>query len=439
MHHLTFEHDTRTPTVHIQPLKDEHTGASLTAAGDQTKQAVNDANKQRARKALWERLVSDRAAAADTYRFQERLKVRAAAFHKSGDEDPVKTPGILRPGIRQATLEYFMTPPEEDFTLAAAAIPAGMLALYIYTIFHQGSGILKAPDHPFIYNRFLKLSSRDTLWAFFLFKEFFFFSLPLFYLVAYTILAVLGLVVSPLLIGFYFVKVRGKGAMAEKNFRTVLKVIKNKIDKQLLLFGSLVLNLSSCFRMALLADQLLRRRCNASVKDFGLVLTTVANIVFDLVLITMLGDDRVKGDSSKQFFSLAVNLVNLMKVITGQQLILHNLTDAFRDINEHRLSKFEFALLMVKIQEQLLEDDIQYNFVEHLYSGPQIPLTPHCEPLQNVAEDKDRIAELMPDLPEALAVEFGHDGLHGFDDQYTGDAKLAANLDSQLALFKKRV
>ena len=94
---------------------------------------------------------------------------------------------------------------------------------------------------------------------------------------------------------------------------------------------------------------------------------------------------------------------------------------------------------MVKIQEQLLEDDIQYNFVEHLYSGPQIPLTPHCEPLQNVAEDKDRIAELMPDLPEALAVEFGHDGLHGFDDQYTGDAKLAANLDSQLALFKKRV
>ena len=110
------------------------------------------------------------------------------------------------------------------------------------------------------------------------------------------------------------------------------------------------------------------------MKDFGLVLTTVANIVFDLVLITMLGDDRVKGDSSKQFFSLAVNLVNLMKVITGQQLILHNLTDAFRDINEHRLSKFEFALLMVKIQEQLLEDDIQYNFVEHLYSGPQIPL-----------------------------------------------------------------
>jgi len=33
-------------------------------------------------------------------------------------------------------------------------------------------------------------------------------------------------------------------------------------------------------------------QANASVKDFGLVLTTVSNIVFDLVLVMMLSDDR---------------------------------------------------------------------------------------------------------------------------------------------------
>lgn len=38
--------------------------------------------------------------------------------------------------------------------------------------------------------------------------------------------------------------------------------------------------------------------------------------------------------------------------------------------------QFEFAYLLVKIQEQLLEDDVQYNFVEHFYTGEAVPLTP---------------------------------------------------------------
>jgi hypothetical protein len=63
-------------------------------------------------------------------------------------------------------------------------------------------------------------------------------------------------------------------------------------------------------------------RCNESVRDFTLVLTTVSNIVFDLILIAILGDDQKKQDSSAQFISLAINLINLMKVITGQQVRL---------------------------------------------------------------------------------------------------------------------
>ena len=36
---------------------------------------------------------------------------------------------------------------------------------------------------------------------------------------------------------------------------------------------------------------------------------------------------------------MCINLVNLMKVITAQHLVLHNLVDAFKDVNEHRLTK----------------------------------------------------------------------------------------------------
>ena len=36
-------------------------------------------------------------------------------------------------------------------------------------------------------------------------------------------------------------------------------------------------------------------RCNESVRDFTLVLTTVSNIVFDLILIAILGDDQQRS------------------------------------------------------------------------------------------------------------------------------------------------
>jgi hypothetical protein len=178
------------------------------------------------------------------------------------------------------------------------------------------------------------------------------------------------------------------------------------------------------------------------------------------------------------------------------QLILQNLSDALRDINEHRLSKFEFALLLVKIQEQLLEDDIQYNFVEHLYTGtqvrysifcrsvrcichsrrgqqlarihnaaksanfnppactitspnleldttsrhPQVPIEADILPLPSSigSESPDAIADLRPKLPENLVKEFGHDGIGEFNPaEYTGEDKRAADLDEQLKYLDK--
>lgn len=41
-------------------------------------------------------------------------------------------------------------------------------------------------------------------------------------------------------------------------------------------------------------------------------------------------------------------------------MVLGDICDVLRDINENRLNKFELALSLVKLQERLLDDDIQY-------------------------------------------------------------------------------
>lgn len=49
-------------------------------------------------------------------------------------------------------------------------------------------------------------------------------------------------------------------------------------------------------------------------------------------------------DAKAQITSMCINLLNLMKAITAQHLVLHNLCDAFKDLNEHRLSKVSSLL-----------------------------------------------------------------------------------------------
>lgn len=424
----------------LEPMDASKTGAAVKPKKGEDGKLIKDANKQRSQKATWERLISDRAAAESTYRFNERLKYRAENFNfvSPDQRDPMRKPGILRPGIRPATANYFMTPPEADFNVAAGATLAGLTLLYAYTIFNQVKGIISAPDAPLVYNEYIKLSTTDVLWIVFVVKEVFILSVPILYALIYTAVGLILLALSPLLGGYYFAMCKGK-PKGEKAFAAILAGIQGAVAAQALLLGSLFLNLSTSFRMALMTDQLVRRKANASVKDFGLVMTTVSNIVFDLVLVMMLANDGDKNTNpSKQILSMCINLVNLMRVITGQHLVLHNLCDALKDVNEHRLTKFEFAYLMVKIQEQMLEDDIQYNFVEHLYSGVAVPLAPQIEPLQHKIEDMSAIEDCRPELPEALAKEFGHDGKGDYaPDVYKGNSVKAANLEAQMALFKK--
>jgi hypothetical protein len=152
-----------------------------------------------------------------------------------------------------------MTPPEADFSIGGAATLAGMIVLYAYTIFNQVKGVVGAPDKPLYYSSFVNLSTTDVLWIVFLAKECFVVTVPLIYVLVYGIVAVLGLVLSPLLAGYYFGMVKGN-PLAEKNFKALQGTIKTVINAQALVVGALFLNLSTAFRMVLMADQLVRRK-----------------------------------------------------------------------------------------------------------------------------------------------------------------------------------
>jgi hypothetical protein len=152
-----------------------------------------------------------------------------------------------------------MTPPEADFSIGGAATLAGMIVLYAYTIFNQVKGVVGAPDKPLYYSSFVNLSTTDVLWIVFLAKECFLVTVPLIYVLVYGIVAVLGLVLSPLLAGYYFGMVKGN-PLAEKNFKALQGTIKTVINAQALVVGALFLNLSTAFRMVLMADQLVRRK-----------------------------------------------------------------------------------------------------------------------------------------------------------------------------------
>ena len=84
----------------MQPLDDVHTGAKAAPTKDADLKLAQDANKQKSRRATWERVISDRAAAVSTYRFQERLKYRAEHFNDPPDspDNPLRKPGINRHG-----------------------------------------------------------------------------------------------------------------------------------------------------------------------------------------------------------------------------------------------------------------------------------------------------------------------------------------------------
>lgn len=374
---------------------------------------------KRGRHATWERLVQERESAVHAYRFQERLKARVEAFGKT-DEETLANVG--KAPIRAATMRFLVAKPEADYTTASMASAAVMILLYCNTLYQQFGGISKAEDGPFIYNGWVEMSKLDTLWAVFLVKELFFCSVPMFYVIGYTLVVAIILVLSPLIAGYYFTQVKGN-PRSERAFTiltqfTLVPAIKAQLD----LIASLALNLSTTWRIICIAKQLAEKKLNRSAKDFSFTLTTISNLMYDLTLVMLISDNN--KNTSGVVSSLIVSLIMLMKNITAQLLLLEEICDGLADLNENRLTKFEFALLINKLSEALLDDDIQYNYVEHFYSEKHIPLMPDVDELTHKKELEEELALWIPDIPEDLAKEFGHDGLDFYHkDKYTGEAK----------------
>jgi hypothetical protein len=52
------------------------------------------------------------------------------------------------------------------------------------------------------------------------------------------------------------------------------------------------------------------------------------------------------------------------------------LRQALKDLNEHRMTKFEFALYVTKLLEDFLTDDVTFNFVRIFVPKDPPPLLP---------------------------------------------------------------
>jgi hypothetical protein len=102
------------------------------------KAALKEQNALRGKKASRERIISDRAAAESTWKFQERIKFRASHFNNE-EHNPLDVPGIRMPGIREATARYLLTPPEADASLGVGIGVLVTLLSYAYTVFNQVS------------------------------------------------------------------------------------------------------------------------------------------------------------------------------------------------------------------------------------------------------------------------------------------------------------
>ena len=178
-------------------------------------------------------------------------------------------------------------------------------------------------------------------------------------------------------------------------------------------------------------------------------ITALVNICFNLVCLVY-SDVKFEGASQGQTFgvisrggwlwsAIVLSLVNISVIILMTQEKLKTVTGLMKDINENRLLKFELALGLVKVMEDFLEDDVQFNFVQHFYSDERLlPLELNSDEVEGKgrsvmrkeAETEDteifddaEIAQCccctkfsegqvyFPVIPQHLVDKFGHDGL----------------------------
>mmetsp|Transcript_22202 Transcript_22202/g.52558 ORF Transcript_22202/g.52558 Transcript_22202/m.52558 type:complete len:511 (+) Transcript_22202:48-1580(+) len=423
----------------LEPLLPEHTGQKVPVPSDADAAEFKEKRKESVQRAQHERLLSDRRAAPLTFRFVQRLKKRVRKFNEEQISEagrkikdvthlpsevaaPAKSAvelalqGTLKaemheeglgPGLRDATMKFLTAPADPDYTLGGLATHIVMIIIMINALYQQIVGIYQTEQGPWLekWLGFVTLSQRQALLLIWMAKEAFIISVPLFYLLAWTLVSALGLLFSPLVAYHYFAHVE-HNKLAKRKFqrgvsRDLLPAVSNLIGQ----VATLILQLSTTWRILNKVQQLIRKKTNRSAKDWMQTLTTMSNMMYGLGLLILIHDNQ--QDPTSMGLSLLSSLGMLMHALVTQSMQVEEICDCLKDINEHRLSKFEFALFVHKLQETMLDDDIQYNFVEHFYTGADVPLTPDVGELS--VETREDVGEFVPEIPKALAEKFGAD------------------------------
>jgi hypothetical protein len=65
------------------------------------------------------------------------------------------------------------------------------------------------------------------------------------------------------------------------------------------------------------------------------------------------------------------SLFMLFREMVAEDVENRMLFDAMKDVSQNRLSKFELALLLTKITEDVVKEPAVCNFVEHFYTNPE--------------------------------------------------------------------
>jgi len=180
--------------------------------------------------------------------------------------------------------------------------------------------------------------------------------------------------------------------------------------------------------------------------DMDVKINTVSAIMYGVALLLIV--DQMSGVSNI-IYSVALQMILLLYMIVSENQGLHAVAVPLKDLNENRLSKFECALLWIKIMEDFLEEDVMCNFVQIFnskqllmpnfeadpqYSVKLLPVNRNDdEPLSGIFDGrvlsignswKTRMEFYRPPLD---ASRFGHDGQgFEFDDELDSNNQLGS-------------
>lgn len=138
-----------------------------------------------------------------------------------------------------------------------------------------------------------------------------------------------------------------------------LVMIKDILIHQIWVLLVMCVNFSTTFRIYKLASTVYKLEVNRSIKDMDRKLTSLANTVYNLLII-------FSGSSSEGalLVSLIASLVLLLRQMNEEKVMLQQIAGPLKDFNENRLSTFEVALLWIKVLEDILDDNVQFNWVQ---------------------------------------------------------------------------